>query len=153
IHRYVHLGTGNYNDRTARLYTDLGLMTSDPRVGEDASAFFNALTGYSDPPRMRRLVMAPNGMRRRVLDLIRREKRRAEAGQAGEITTKMNALVDPDVIRALYEASQAGVKIRLNVRGVCCLRPGKKGLSETIEVVSILDRFLEHARAFVFRNG
>jgi len=153
IRRYVHLGTGNYNDRTARLYTDLALMTSEPRVGEDASVFFNTLTGYSDPPRMRRLVMAPISLRRRFLDLIRREKRRAESGQAAEITAKMNSLVDPEIVRALYQASQAGVRIRLNVRGVCCLRPGQKGLSETIEVVSILDHFLEHARVFHFRNG
>ena len=153
IRRYVHLGTGNYNDRTARLYTDIGLMTADPRIGEDASGFFNALTGYSDPPRMRRLVMAPIALRRKFLELIRRETRRAESGQAGEITAKMNSLVDPEIIRALYAASAAGVKIRLNVRGTCCLRPGKKGLSDTIEVVSILDRFLEHARVFRFRNG
>ncbi len=153
IRRYVHLGTGNYNDKTARLYTDFGLMTSDAAIGEDASAFFNALTGYSDPPRMKKLVMAPTMLRERTLRLIEREQRRAEAGQAAEIRAKMNALVDEDLIRALYEASKAGVRIRLNVRGICCLRPGVKGLSETIEVVSIVDRFLEHARIFHFRNG
>ncbi len=153
IRRYVHLATGNYNDRTARIYTDFGLMTADAEVGADASAFFNALTGYSDPPRMSKLVMAPTRLRERFLDLIRREKRRAEAGQQAEIRAKMNALVDEEIIRALYEASGAGVRIRLNVRGICCLRPGLKGVSETIEVVSILDRFLEHARIFQFRNG
>jgi polyphosphate kinase len=153
IKRYVHLGTGNYNDRTARLYTDFGLMTADPVLGEDASAFFNALTGYSDPPRMKKLVMAPTMLREQTLRLIERERRRAEAGQAGEITAKMNALVDEDIIRALYDASKAGVRIRLNVRGICCLRPSVKGLSETIEVVSIVDRFLEHARIVRFRNG
>ncbi len=153
IKRYAHLGTGNYNDRTARLYTDDGLMTADPVIGEDASAFFNALTGYSDPPRMKKLVMAPTMLREQTLRLIERERRRAEAGQAGEITAKMNALVDEDIIRALYDASKAGVRIRLNVRGICCLRPGVKGLSESIEVVSIVDRFLEHARIAHFRNG
>lgn len=153
IRRYVHLGTGNYNDRTARLYTDFGMMTSDPQIGQDASAFFNALTGYSDPPRMKKLEMAPTHLRERFLDLISREQRRAESGQAAEIRAKMNALVDEDIIRALYEASKAGVRIRLNVRGICCLRPGLKGVSETIDVVSIVDRFLEHSRIFYFRNG
>jgi polyphosphate kinase len=153
IRRYVHLGTGNYNDKTARIYTDFGLMTSDREIGEDASAFFNALTGYSDPPRMRKLAMAPTGLRERVLGLIEREKRRAEEGQAAEIRAKMNSLVDEEIIRALYAASQAGVKIRLNVRGICCLRPGIKGVSETIDVVSIVDRYLEHSRIFYFRNG
>jgi polyphosphate kinase len=153
IRRYVHLGTGNYNDRTARVYTDFGLMTSDAEIGEDASAFFNALTGYSDPPRMKKLVMAPTHLRDRFLDLIRREQRRAEAGQAAEIRAKMNSLVDEEIIRALYDASRAGVRIRLNVRGICCLRPGLKGHGETIDVVSIVDRFLEHARIFYFHNG
>jgi polyphosphate kinase len=153
IRRYVHLGTGNYNDKTARIYTDFGLMTSDPQIGEDASAFFNALTGYSDPPRMKKLAMAPTQLRERVLDLIERERRRASAGEAGQIRAKMNALVDEDMIRALYDASRAGVRIQLNVRGICCLRPGLKGASESIEVVSIVDRFLEHSRVFHFRNG
>ncbi len=153
IKRYVHLGTGNYNDKTARLYTDFGLMTGDPEIGKDASAFFNALTGYSDPPRMKKLAMAPTQLRERVLALIERERRRAESGQAAEINAKMNSLVDEDIIRALYDASRAGVKIRLNVRGICCLRPGLKGASDRIEVTSIVDRFLEHARIFHFRNG
>jgi polyphosphate kinase len=153
IRRYVHLGTGNYNERTARLYTDFGLMTSDPDIGEDASAFFNALTGYSDPPRMKKLVMAPTTLRERLLRLIERERHRAEAGQAAEIRAKMNSLVDEDMIRALYDASRAGVRIRLNIRGICGLRPGVRGVSEGIEVVSIVDRFLEHARVLYFRNG
>jgi polyphosphate kinase len=153
IERFVHLGTGNYNEKTARLYTDFGLMTSDAALGEDASGFFNALTGYSDPPRMKRLVMAPASLRERFLRLIEREQRRAEEGQAAEIRAKMNSLVDEDIIRALYDASRAGVRVRLNVRGICCLRPGVKGVSDTIEVVSVVDRFLEHARVFYFRNG
>ena len=153
IERYVHMGTGNYNDRTARVYTDFGLMTSDPAIGEDASAFFNALSGYSDPPKMKKLAMAPTNLRERFLRLIERERRRAEEGQAAEIRAKMNSLVDEDIIRALYDASRAGVRIRLNVRGVCGLRPGIKGVSETIEVISIVDRFLEHARVYHFRNG
>jgi polyphosphate kinase len=153
IRRYVHLGTGNYNDRTARLYTDMGLLTSSPEIGVDASAFFNALTGYSDPPRMKKLVMAPTHLRERLLKLIDRETRRAESGQAAEIRAKMNALVDDRVVQALYRASQAGVRVRLNVRGVCVLRPGVKGLSENIDVVSIVGRFLEHARVFHFHNG
>jgi polyphosphate kinase len=153
IRRYVHLGTGNYNHKTARLYTDYGLMTADREIGEDASAFFNALTGYSDPPRMKKLAMAPTQLRERFLRLVERERRRAEEGQAAEIQAKMNSLVDEEIIQALYAASRAGVKIRLNVRGICCLKPGLKGTSETIEVVSVVDRFLEHARVYYFRNG
>ena len=153
IRRYVHLGTGNYNHKTARLYTDFGLMTADRAIGEDASAFFNALTGYSDPPRMKKLVMAPTQLRERFLRLIERERRRAEEGQAAEIRAKMNSLVDEEIIQDLYAASRAGVRIRLNVRGICCLRPGIKGASDTIEVVSVVDRFLEHARVYYFRNG
>jgi len=153
IRRYVHLGTGNYNERTARQYTDMGLLTSAPEFGVDASAFFNALTGFSDPPRLKQLVMAPTHLRERILRLIERETRRAEAGQTAEIRAKMNALVDERVVQALYRASQAGVRVRLNVRGTCVLRPGVKGLSDTIEVVSVVGRFLEHARVFHFHNG
>jgi polyphosphate kinase len=153
IRRYLHLGTGNYNDRTARLYTDLGLMTSAPDFGTDASAFFSALTGYSDPPRMRKLVMAPTQLRERLLKLIEREARRAESGQPAEIRAKMNSLVDVPTVHALYAAARAGVRIRLNVRGICTLRPGVPGLSDRIEVVSIVGRFLEHARIFHFLNG
>jgi polyphosphate kinase len=153
LRRYVHLGTGNYNDRTARLYTDLGLMTASPDIGVDASAFFSGLTGYSDPPRFRKLVMAPTMLRSRLLKLIERESRRAQAGQPAEIRAKMNSLVDTEIIRALYDASRSGVDIRLNVRGVCALRPGVPGLSDTISVVSVVGRYLEHARVFVFHNG
>ncbi len=153
IRRYVHLATGNYNDRTARQYTDFGLMTTDADVGADASAFFNALTGYSDPPDLKKLVMAPTRLRERIVALIERERRRAQDGQPTGIRAKMNALVDRDVIEALYDAAAAGVPIRLNVRGICCLRPGVPGLSETIDVVSVVDRFLEHARVFCFHNG
>jgi len=153
IERYVHMGTGNYNERTARVYTDFGFLTADRVVGEDVSAFFNALTGYSDPPKMKKLAMAPTNLRERFLRLIERERRRAEEGQAAEIRAKMNSLVDEDIIRALYDASRAGVRIRLNVRGICCLRPGIKGVSDTIDVISIVDRFLEHARVYHFRNG
>jgi polyphosphate kinase len=153
VRRYVHLGTGNYNERTARLYTDFGLLTTSPAIAEDASAFFNALTGASDPPRLKTLVMAPTGLRQRLVRLIDRERRRAEAGQPAEIAAKMNSLIDDEIIEALYDASRAGVRIRLNVRGICALRPGVANASETIEVVSIVDRFLEHSRVYYFRNG
>jgi polyphosphate kinase len=153
LRRYVHVGTGNYNHRTARLYTDVGLLTSSPEFGVDASAFFNALTGYSDPPRMKKLVMAPFQLRDRLLRLIEREIRRAQDGQPARIRAKMNALVDERMIDALYRASSAGVRVQLNVRGICVLRPGVKELSENIEVVSIVGRFLEHARLFHFHNG
>ena len=153
LRRYVHLGTGNYNKRTARVYTDFALMTSSLPIAEDATAFFSALTGYSDAPRFKRLVMAPTQLRPRFLKLIERERRRAEAGQPAEIVAKMNSLVDEDIVEALYKASQAGVEIRLNVRGICTLRPGVPDVSETIEVVSIVDRFLEHSRVYYFRNG
>jgi polyphosphate kinase len=153
LRRYVHLGTGNYNERTARVYTDFGLMTSSQTIAEDATAFFNALTGYSDPPRLKKLVMAPTDLRSRFMKLIERERRRAEAGQPAEIVAKMNSLIDADIIRALYRASEAGVRICLNVRGICALRPGVPGLSSNIEVVSIVDRFLEHARIYYFLAG
>jgi polyphosphate kinase len=153
IRRYLHLGTGNYNEQTARVYTDFGLMTSSQLFVEDATALFTALTGYSDPPRLRRLIMAPTDLRGRLLKLIGRERRRAQAGQPAEIIAKMNSLVDVEIINALYDASRTGVRIRLNVRGICMLTPGVHGLSEHIEVVSIVDRFLEHSRIFYFLNG
>jgi len=153
VRRYVHLGTGNYNERTARVYTDFGLMTTSEPFVEDAAAFFNTLTGYSDPPRMKKLAMAPTDLRARFVRLIDRERRRAEAGQPAEIVAKMNSLIDEEMITSLYRASEAGVRIRLNVRGICALRPGLPGLSANIEVVSIVDRFLEHARAYYFLNG
>jgi len=153
LRRYVHLGTGNYNERTARIYTDIGLMTSSPAIAEDASAFFSTLTGYSDPPKLKKLTMAPTGLRARFLKLINRERRRAEAGQPAQIVAKMNALIDKQMIEAFYAASTAGVRIRLNVRGICALRPGVPGVSDNIEVYSIVDRFLEHSRIYYFLNG
>ncbi|MBK5255727.1 MAG: polyphosphate kinase 1, partial [Vicinamibacteria bacterium] len=153
IRRYVHLSTGNYNEKTSKLYTDIGLLSADEILGKDLSAFFNAITGFSDPPSMQRLTMAPMALRTRILSMIDRERRRAEEGQPGLIRAKLNALVDEDIIRALYAASKAGVKIKLNVRGICCLRPGLKGVSENIEVVSIIDRYLEHSRIYHFFNG
>ncbi len=153
IRRYVHLGTGNYNERTARLYTDFGFLTAADDFGNDASAFFNTITGYSEPRSFNRLVMAPLGLREKILSAIRREADWAKSGQVAGITAKMNSLVDPLIIEALCEAAGAGVVIRLNVRGICCLRPGVPKQSENIRVVSIVDRYLEHSRAFVFRNG
>ena len=153
IRRYLHLGTGNYNDRTAKLYTDMGLLTSREEYGVDASAFFNTLTGISDPPDYHVLTMAPINLRDRFIALIDRECKRAAGGSAGLIMAKMNSLVDRRIIVALYRASRAGVRIVLNVRGTCCLRPGIKGVSENIEVRSIVDRFLEHSRVYYFHNG
>jgi polyphosphate kinase len=153
LRRYVHLGTGNYNERTSRLYTDFGLLTSSQPIAEDAAAFFSALTGYSDPPRLKKLTMAPTDLRRRLHRLIDRERRRAEAGQPAQIIAKMNSLIDIEIIEALYGASASGVQIRLNVRGICGLRPGLSDTSANIEVVSIVDRFLEHSRIFYFLNG
>jgi polyphosphate kinase len=153
IRRYVHLGTGNYNPTTARIYTDFGLLTCRPEFGEDATRLFNALTGLAGRTSYSRLVTAPKEMHRAVLDWIGRETAHARAGRQSGIRAKMNALVDPKVIGALYEASQAGVPVDLAVRGICCLKPGESGLSETISVRSIVGRFLEHSRAFVFENG
>jgi polyphosphate kinase len=153
LQRYVHLGTGNYNERTARLYTDFSLLTVSRPIAEDASAFFSALTGYSDPPRLKKLVMAPTQLRQQFQRLIDRERRRAQSGEPAEIVAKMNSLIDEEIIEALYAASEAGVSIRLNVRGICALRPGVPGMSTNIEVVSIVDRFLEHSRIYHFLNG
>jgi polyphosphate kinase len=150
IRRYVHLGTGNYNALTARQYTDLSLFTSRTAVADDVSALFNMLTGYAVPPSFKRLVVAPFGLHQRLLELIRREADRARRGEGGRIVAKMNSLVDADIIRALYEASQAGVRIDLLVRGICCLRPGLSGVSENVRVRSVVDRFLEHSRVFAF---
>lgn len=151
--RYLHFGTGNYNEATAKLYSDVSLLTCDEVLGRDATNFFNAITGASQPRGFEELAAAPTTMRRRILDLIEEETQRSLQGGRAQITAKLNALVDPEVIDALYRASRAGVKIRLNVRGQCCLRPGVKGLSESIEVISIIDRFLEHARVFCFHQG
>jgi polyphosphate kinase len=151
--RYLHFGTGNYNEKTARLYSDIGYLTCDDDLASDASAFFNAVTGYSEPPEYLKLQAAPMGLRDRILELIEGEILRRHQGQKAVIMGKMNSLVDPQIIEALYRASAAGVKILLNVRGICCLRPGVKGLSEHIRVVSIVDRFLEHSRIIYFRHG
>jgi polyphosphate kinase len=153
IRRYVHLSTGNYNPTTARVYTDLGLFTANPDMGEDTSALFNLLTGYAEGYRWKKLVVAPVGMREQIIGLIEREARNARDGRAARIIVKMNALVEPSVIDALYRASQAGVVIELVVRGICCLRPGLPGVSETIRVTSIVDKYLEHSRIFYFENG
>jgi polyphosphate kinase len=153
IRRYMHFGTGNYNERTARLYGDMGLFTCDDAYGADASAFFNAVTGYAQPMAFRKLEAAPLGLRARLLELIENEAERARQGQPGRIMAKMNSLADAALIDALYHASQAGVEILLNVRGICCLRPGVRGLSERITVISVVDRFLEHARIVWFGNG
>ncbi|MDF1567139.1 MAG: polyphosphate kinase 1 [Spirochaetaceae bacterium] len=153
IRRYVHLGTGNYNDSTAKLYTDLGYITSRDEFTRDVTLFFNAITGYSSEPQLKTLIMAPFSLRRETLRLIQREEERARGGEEARIIAKMNSLVDPEIIEALYSASSAGVRVDLNVRGICCLRPGVKGMSENIRVVSIIDTFLEHTRAFIYMNG
>ncbi len=151
--RYAHFSTGNYNPSTARLYTDLSILTSRPEFGEDAGSVFNLLTGYSAPQRWNVVVCAPLGLHEAVLGLIERETRHAREGKPAYIIAKLNALVDVDAIKALYRASQAGVRIDLMVRGICCLRPGIKGLSENIRVRAIVDRFLEHARVLEVGNA
>lgn len=153
IQRYVHVGTGNYNPKTARLYTDLGILTCHPEIGADVTDLFNALTGYSRQSEYRQLLVAPVNLRQRMLSLIDREIQQHRQQGNGRIIAKMNALVDARIIQALYQASQAGVEIDLIVRGVCCLRPGLPGISETIRVMSIVGRFLEHSRIFYFHNG
>lgn len=153
IQRYMHFGTGNYNEMTARLYSDISFMTSNEELGADATSFFNAVTGYSQPQQFRKIEAAPIGLREKLLEMIDSETQRRVQGQQAAIVIKINSLVDPKLIEALYTASQAGVKIRLNVRGICCLRPGVPGLSENITVVSIVDRFLEHARIMYFLHG
>ncbi|MFM8734740.1 MAG: polyphosphate kinase 1 [Pirellulales bacterium] len=150
LRRYVHLGTGNYNPTTALSYTDVGLFTADEAMAEDASALFNLLTGYSQGHPWRRLIVAPDDLHRRTIELIDEQARRAREGRPSRIFAKLNALVDHRVIEALYRASQAGVPIDVVARGICCLRPGVPGLSETIRVRSIIDRFLEHSRIYVF---
>jgi len=153
IRRYIHLGTGNYNPTTARFYTDMGLFTCKEEFGEDASALFNLLTGYSQGHQWNKLIVAPMHLADRVVELIGREREHALEGKTARIIAKMNALVDPQAIAALYEASKAGVKIDLIVRGPCCLRPGVEGVSENIRVISIVDKFLEHSRITYFQNG
>ena len=153
IKRYVHLSTGNYNDNTAKVYEDLSLFTAREDIAYDAGLLFNMITGYSAAQSMSRLVIAPTELKRRLLDLISREINRSSTETPGRIMAKMNALADPDVIKALYRASQGGVKIDLNVRGICMLLPGIHGLSENIRVVSIIDHYLEHSRIYYFANG
>lgn len=153
IKRYVHMGTGNYNDATARLYTDMGLLTANDQFGADASAFFNMLSGYSDPPVWNKVVVAPLGLREKLKELIDNEIAFVQVGEPSRIVAKMNSLIDKDIIMKLYEASAAGVKIDLIVRGICGLRPGIAGVSDNITVRSIVGRFLEHHRIFYFTNG
>lgn len=153
LKRYVHMGTGNYNDTTARLYTDIGLFSTNPAIGEDASQLFNLITGYSDADQWQAITVAPTGMKDRLFSLIQREAEHAAAGRPAKIIAKMNSLSNQEMIDELYVASGAGVNIELVVRGVCCLRPGVEGLSERIKVRSIVDRFLEHSRIYYFENG
>ncbi|MEP6572559.1 MAG: polyphosphate kinase 1 [Gemmatimonadota bacterium] len=153
MRRYVHLGTGNYHPKTARLYTDFGLFSTNAELGADLTDLFNVLTGFAAPAAYRKLIVAPRGMRERFLAMIQRETAHAQAGNPARIIAKMNALVDQEIIFALYEASQAGVTVDLIIRGICCLRPGLPGISERVRVISIIGRFLEHSRAFYFLNG
>ncbi|MDH3525673.1 MAG: polyphosphate kinase 1, partial [Acidobacteriota bacterium] len=153
LRRYLHLGTGNYNPITAKQYTDLGYFTDDPSFGEDVADLFNALTGYEGKRHYRELIVAPHGMREALLRRIEREVKCHQESGSGYIVFKMNALVDAACIKALYKASRAGVRIDLQVRGICCLRPGVPGVSETIRVISVVGRFLEHARMYYFHNG
>ena len=152
IKRYVHLGTGNYNDITAKLYTDMGILTASDTIGEDATAVFNMLSGYSEPPEWNKLIVAPIWMKNRFVSLIKREADNAKQGKEARIIAKMNSLCDPVIIKSLYEASCAGVKIDLIVRGICCLKAGVPNLSENISVRSLVGNFLEHSRIFYFYN-
>jgi len=153
IRRYAHLGSGNYNSKTARTYTDIGLLTSNAALGADLTDLFNALTGFSRQTKYRELLVAPSSMRKSFIEMIEREANHARQGKPGRIIAKMNALVDAEIIQSLYAASQAGVQIDLIVRGICCLRPGVPGISDTVRVISIVGRFLEHSRLFYFANG
>ena len=153
IRRYLHLGTGNYNDSTAKIYTDLGMFTCNDQYGADASSLFNVITGYSRPPEYNRFVVAPHGMRNFFIRMIKAETVNARQGLPSGITAKVNSLVDPEIIGLLYEASQAGVPIKLIVRGICCLIPGLAGVSENITVISIVGQLLEHSRIFRFENA
>src|SRR5215208_383270 len=153
LRRYVHLGTGNYNPGTARVYTDFSYFTDDPRLAEDGSDLFNYLTGYSEQEEYQELLVAPLTMRESIVRLIEEQTEKAKDGESASITCKTNSLTDPQIIELLYEASQAGVKIDLIVRSICCLRPGVEGVSENIRVVSLVGRFLEHARIFAFSDG
>jgi polyphosphate kinase len=151
--RYVHISSGNYNRVTARVYTDLGLLTSNDEIASDATALFNFLTGYSQPDEYKRLIVAPAVLRERLIALIRREREHKQAKRRASIIIKANSMTDDLVIEELYRASQAGVEIDLIIRGICGLRPGVKGMSENIRVRSIVGRFLEHSRIYFFANG
>jgi polyphosphate kinase len=153
IRRYMHLGTGNYNATTSRIYTDFGFLTCDKQIGEDVANLFNFLTGYARIDKYQKLLVAPVTLRKGMLAMIEREIASHREKGGGHLVFKMNALVDPFCIAALYRASQAGVKIELQVRGICCLRPKIPGISENIEVTTIVGRFLEHARIYYFHNG
>jgi polyphosphate kinase len=153
LRRYVHLSTGNYNPQTARVYTDLGFFTCDPDFCEDVSMLFNYITGYGELPQWRKLIVAPSRMQTFFLEKIDQEIRHQQAGREGRIVVKINGLLEPTVVQALYRASQAGVRIDISCRGICALRPGIPGISENIRVTSIVDRFLEHSRVFYFHNG
>ncbi len=153
LRRYVHLGTGNYHTRTARLYTDYGLLTADQAVGEDVNKMFHQMTGLGRATKLKKLLQSPFTLHKAILDHIAQEIEHAKAGKEARVIAKMNALVEPEIIRALYEASMAGVKIDLIIRGICCLRPGIKGISENIHVRSIIGRFLEHTRVYYFHNN
>ncbi|MEK7671641.1 MAG: polyphosphate kinase 1, partial [Bacteroidota bacterium] len=153
LRRYVHLGTGNYNPDTARIYTDLSYFTCKEDIASDASEVFNFLTGFSNKEEFKKLIIAPVNLRKRCTELIQREIQHARNGNPAHLLFKMNALTDIKMIETLYEASKAGVKVDLIVRGICCLRPGVKGMSENIRVISIVGRFLEHSRVFYFSNN
>jgi polyphosphate kinase len=152
IKRYIHLGTGNYNDQTAKLYTDMGILTCSDAIGEDATAVFNMLSGYSEPKKWNKLAVAPIWLKDKFLMLIGREAENARQGKKARIIAKMNSLCDPKIMEALYDASKAGVQIDLIVRGICCIKAGVPGLSENIHVRSIVGNFLEHSRIFYFYN-
>jgi polyphosphate kinase len=153
VRHYVMAGTGNFHAKNARLYEDFGLFTADPEIGEEVAGLFNTLTGYGHPKRQRKILVAPDSMREPLLEEIEKTIEAHKAGEPARIVMKMNALVDQKIIESLYRASQAGVPIDLNVRGICCLRPGVPGVSETISVVSVVGRFLEHSRIYSFHRG
>ena len=153
LRNYFHIGTGNYNSNTSKLYTDIGILSTDPEIGSDLIQLFNYLSGFSKQKSYQKLLVSPSSMRKKFLFLINREIKHAQQGKKAEIIAKMNSLVDPEIIELLYEASQKGVKIKLIVRGICCLFAQRKNLSENIEVVSIIGHFLEHSRIFWFKNN